>query len=456
MSSKKTEAPISKPVFFGMVAYTLLWAALLPFAIIYLFIRSIKDPRYRRFIPERFGFYKTSAEKTIWLHANSLGEVRSATSILQRLMENGETVVVTNMTPAGRSITQSLFADQIKAKQLLLVYVPIEFKWIYKRFFKTYNPEYGLVMEAEIWPKMIMSSKQAAVPLFLCNAQYSLQKKRKAKGRFLANICSKYAGIFAKSDLQAERFRNIGCTNICVCGETRFDQNVPEHLINASLALKTKAGFRDRPILTIASVDAGEEKYYTQLIDRLFEKAAANDNPLPLIIYVPRAKEQFEPSYNLFKVKYQTFKRTDILDEALNFNLDTGFQADIIIGNSFGEMFFYQHLASAVLVGGGFLAAGAHNIIEPIMMLKPVFVGPYTWSIEYPSQEAIAANILVKEETALVLAEKTYARLYLLKTQDNIEHRCREFLVQNSGASAKIIANTPGLLKTANAKLIKS
>ncbi len=161
MSATAIASSRSGSMWLKLAVYRLVWAILLPLIVFYLLLRSLKDKRYRYFIPERFGFYHISANATIWIHANSLGEVRSAAAFLKAYLDRGKTVVVTNMTPAGRAMTQTLFADQLATGQLMIVYVPFEFKWVYRRFFKAFSPEVGLVMEAEIWPQMIMSSKQA-------------------------------------------------------------------------------------------------------------------------------------------------------------------------------------------------------------------------------------------------------------------------------------------------------
>ena len=44
-----------------------------------------------------------------------------------------------------------------------------------------------------------------------------------------------------------------------------------------------------------------------------------------------------------------------------------------------------------VVTGGGFTPHGAHNIIEPLALKRPVIVGPEIHTIEYPAVEAIAA-----------------------------------------------------------------
>ena len=58
-----------------------------------------------------------------------------------------------------------------------------------------------------------------------------------------------------------------------------------------------------------------------------------------------------------------------------------------------GEMFFYLGLCDRAIVGGGFVSKGAHNIIEPLALRKPVIVGPHTWTITYPVVEAMAAGL---------------------------------------------------------------
>ena len=57
------------------------------------------------------------------------------------------------------------------------------------------------------------------------------------------------------------------------------------------------------------------------------------------------------------------------------------------------EMYFYLALADQVIVGGGYTPKGAHNIIEPLALQKPVIVGPHIWTIEFPATEAIAAGV---------------------------------------------------------------
>ena len=67
---------------------------------------------------------------------------------------------------------------------------------------------------------------------------------------------------------------------------------------------------------------------------------------------------------------------------------------DLLLGDSLGEMYFYLALSQVVVVGGSFVDSGAHNVIEPLALKKPVMVGPSIWGIEYPGVEALQAQVL--------------------------------------------------------------
>jgi 3-deoxy-D-manno-octulosonic-acid transferase len=67
-------------------------------------------------------------------------------------------------------------------------------------------------------------------------------------------------------------------------------------------------------------------------------------------------------------------------------------------------MHFYLALADQIVVGGGFVPQGSHNIIEPLSQRKPTLVGPNTWTIDFPAIEAIEAGV-VRQVSANELAD---------------------------------------------------
>jgi 3-deoxy-D-manno-octulosonic-acid transferase len=428
--------------------WSLLWHLGLPVVLAYLWHRGRKDALYRQHLAERFGRYRQRLSGPVWVHAVSLGEMRSAVPLIRALLDRGETVVTTHFTPAGRREAERVFAAEIAAGTLAAVWIPIETAWAYAGFFRRFRPRAGLVMEIEIWPRMIFAAKRADVPLFMCNAQYPTKSmQRDAIFKLRHDLMRNFYGAFVKSDLQARRFASVGVGNITVTGELRFDQPVPPQLVAAARTLRPAlAG--DRPVVTFASAVEGEDDLYLGAI------AAALSHPSrPFVVYVPRKPERFDVVAGLLAKRSLHFlRRSEALDATLaapslpsppgGREGGEGPPPDILLGDSLGEMYFYIALSDRVVTGGGFTPHGAHNIIEPLALRRPVIVGPEIHTIEYPAVEAIEAGVCLQVATADALA--TAITGWPGPDPAVIE----TFFVSHSGATQKTLAALDAQVKT--------
>ncbi len=395
----------------ALLLYAGLWFILLPVVIAYIYWRARRDPRYSEHLGERFGIYPATCRNSVWVHAVSLGEMRAAAPLIRALIDQGETVVTTHFTPAGREAAQKMFTAECETGQLVPVYVPLEFDWVYRRFFNAFSPKYGLVMEIEMWPRMIASAKRHSVPLFMCNGHYpekSFQRDKKRAG-LRGQLVTGFSGLLIKSAPDAERFKAFGARNVIVTGELRFDQIIPPNLtVAADALLRNQPGLKERTVVTIASAVEGEDALYIEAIHRIQENYAASNRPAPLFIYVPRAPERFADVGQLLEqAGLSVVSRSTTFDQNLapRGKADLA-QIDVLLGDSLGEMYFYLSLADFVVVGGGFIPTGAHNVIEPLALKKTVLVGPYIWTIEYPALEAIEAGVLTKVDSIKELANE--------------------------------------------------
>ncbi|MGO4908942.1 3-deoxy-D-manno-octulosonic acid transferase [Pseudorhodobacter sp. W20_MBD10_FR17] len=407
----------------ALACYGVLWLMAWPAVLAYLWRRGRKDPDYRSHIAERFGFYNTSQPDSVWVHAVSLGELRSAVPLINALLGQGERVVITHFTPAGRRESTRVFAAAIAAGQVSVVWVPFEIGLCFRSFFKAFKPKYGLVMEIEIWPRMIMACRAKGVPLFMCNAQYpSKSYARDTKTGLRAQIMQGFAGALVKSDLQATRFGSVGVKNIQVTGELRFDQPLPQAQIAAGRALKPM-----RDVVVIASAIEGEDAGYISVIKAV---QAVRDT---LFVYVPRRPERFEEvAEQLTAAGLRIARRSSTLGPDLSGRLPA--DIDVFYGDSLGEMYFYLAMGTRVVVGGGFNAKGAHNIIEPLALKKPVLVGPETFTIEYPFVEAEAAGVAKSVPDATALAAALIAR------DDPTPAQIDAFFAAHAGATQRTLA----------------
>jgi 3-deoxy-D-manno-octulosonic-acid transferase len=427
-----------------LLAWSALWTFGLPLVLGYLWKRGRKDPAYTAHLAERFGRYPVTMPGAVWVHAVSLGELRSAVPLIRALLDRGERVVTTHFTPAGRAEAERVFAADIAAGRLCAVWVPLETGWAYAGFFRAFRPAYGLVMEIEIWPRMVAASRAAGVALFMCNAQYPNRAlARDGKGlRLRQAVMRGFAGALVKSDLQARRFAAVGVQNIAVTGELRFDQPVPPALVAAGQAARQWIGAADRRVITIASAIEGEDATYLHAIRALHDQARSLGQPKPLIVYVPRRPERFNDVFQIIVNEgFNVLRRSQF---ATPFDPSI-WQApdqcpDVFFGDTLGEMYGYLAMADQVIVGGGFNPKGAHNISEALVLGKPVITGPHTHTIEYPFAEAAAAGVAVSVPDAAALAQT------LLANDQPRSEQIAAFVAAHSDATAKTLAAIPQLL----------
>lgn len=392
----------------ALCGYSALWHVLLPLILIYLWRRGRRDALYSAHLAERFGTHRVFPPGAIWVHAVSLGELRSAVPMIRALLDRGDRVVTTHFTPAGRREAERVFAADIAAGHMRVAWVPFELGFAFRRFFKTFTPKCGLVMEVEIWPRMIMAARGAGVPLYMCNAQYPSKSYTRdtQKTGLRAQVMRGFAGALVKSDLQAQRFASVGVPNIRVTGELRFDQPIPPHLLAAGEGARAWLDAQSRPVIAIASAVEGEDALYVTAILGLRAARLSHGLPRPLFIYVPRKPERFDEVADLLTNAGLAVGRRSALLDATFAPTGTAHQIDILVGDSLGEMYAYLAMADMVIVGGGFTPKGAHNIIEPLALRKPVLTGPQTWTIEFPFVEAEATGVArsVPDGAALLAA----------------------------------------------------
>lgn len=421
-----------------LIVYRLTWVILLPLVVVYLLRRGRRDPLYSQNMSERFAFYHRSLPQgAVWLHAVSLGETRSAAALIRLLLDRGDNVILTNFTPAGRREATRQFGPEIASGQMAVVWVPFDMMWTYRRFFRACQPRIGLTLEVEVWPAMIFAAKRAGVPLYMCNGQYASRPlARDSRGlRVRQRVIRGLSGAFVKSQLQAERFAQIGLQNVTVTGELRFDQPIPQDHIDSAQGVRKTLLTHWPEVIAIASGVEGEEDLYIQLIHEVRKNSVVANKPAPLFVYVPRAPERFNAvADKLAAAGLHTVLRSEQFNAELSSKASV-FSGDeaVLFGDSLGEMFFYLSLADRVIVGGGFTPRGAHNIIEPLALRKPVLTGPYVWTIEYPFVEAEAAEIALIAEDSQQLAE------ILAKPIPDTKSRIDAFLREHSGASQQTL-----------------
>ena len=101
--------------------------------------RALRHNRYRQGWAQRFGkiIRKNPAQKCIWIHAVSVGEVNAAKTVVAELDKKfpGFEIVISTTTDTGFARASNLFS-----KEHLVFYFPFDFSWVMRRAFSSLNP----------------------------------------------------------------------------------------------------------------------------------------------------------------------------------------------------------------------------------------------------------------------------------------------------------------------------
>ncbi len=353
---------------------------LLPYAIVSLLWRGFRYPPYFHRWPERFGFVpRPEGERVIWVHAVSVGEVRSAAALILELDERypEHRILVTTMTPTGSEQVEELFGERVSHS-----YVPFDFPDAVHRFLNRVRPELAIIAETEFWPNIFAALKRRGIPLFLINVRISQAalhgylRVPNAVRRMFANADL----ICPQTELDAERLRTLGAepARIHVTGNLKFDVEVPGSLLQEGAAVRSLWG-RDRPVWIAASTHAGEETQVLEAFERLRET-----HPKLLLALVPRHPERFQAVARLCERRGYA-----IALRSLDYG-ELGEDIDIVVGDTMGELQRLYAASDLAFVGGSLVPHGGQNVLEACAVSVPVIFGPHMFHFEEISALALA------------------------------------------------------------------
>ncbi len=408
--------------------YSVLWCLGMPLVLARLWWRGRKEPGYREHWGERLGFYgpQRAAPLTLWVHAVSVGETRAAEPLVDALLATwpDSRIILTHMTPTGRATGKALFARH--AARLQQSYLPYDLAPLVRRFIRHFEPRICILMETEVWPNLIAACAPT-VPVALVNARLSERSLRRG-GRFgslLADAARGITLVAAQTEADAARIRSMGAPRVEVTGSIKFDVVVPVAALDTGAWLRTRTG--SRPVLLCASTRDGEEAL---ILAAWAKRPASMGNTLLAI--VPRHPQRFDEVAALVDSHGLSLQRRSQLGEET-------VTAQVLLGDSMGEMFAYYAACDLAFIGGSLLPLGGQNLIEACALGKPVLIGPHTFNFDLISDEAVAAGGALRVETAEKLLEQTAFLLADGQERAAMGTRAYAFAEQHRGATLRTV-----------------
>ena len=389
--------------------------------------RAVAEPGYAVAVPERFGYYtpadlgRDGQGQWVWIHSVSLGETRAAAILIKALRERMPQMrlLLTHSTATGREEGAKLLRTGD-----VQVWLPWDTLRATRSFIAQFRPAVGVLMETEIWPNLIAGCANAGIPLTLANAR--LNEKSEA-GALKMGLISRptygaLAAVWAQTEDDAKRLRNVGAQVSAVLGNLKFDVQ-PDEVQLARAANWRKA--LAKPVILFASSREGEEAL---LLQQLQQNQAALQAAQWLI--VPRHPQRFDEVAKLISDTGFALSRRSQWGDALPAD-----EQSIWLGDSLGEMPLYYGLASVALMGGSFEPLGGQNLIESLACGTPVVLGPHTFNFSQASEMAVQAGAALRSTDMAAGVEDALALVADAQQLQTMQEKARSFTQQHRGAA---------------------
>ncbi|MBB5342571.1 3-deoxy-D-manno-octulosonic acid transferase [Tunturibacter empetritectus] len=423
-----------------MVVYSALLVAVLVVGAPYWLVRMATSGRYRAGLRGRLGLVPKSLQtvvagrSVIWVHAVSVGEVMAATRLIRELNVRlpGSLVAVSTTTETGQRLAKERLPDSP------VFYLPLDLKFPVRRYLRVLRPQMLVLMESELWPRLIAECSKDGTPVVVVNARISdrsfprYMRLRRLWRPFLEMITL----FLAQSAETADRLIKIGApeTRVRVTGNLKYDVQTRADNDMTRRITSTLSGTR---LIVAGSTLADEEE--TLLAAWSAIRQAVPDAAL---LIAPRHTDRFDEVLQLIRKNGSPFVQCSELMQ----NAEPIAGGTILFLDTIGDLASVYALASVAFVGGSLVPKGGHNPLEPAQFGVPIVMGPSFENfreIVETMQEANAIRIVAREKLTETLIE-------MLREKDDshaLGERARVVFQSQSGSTVQTAQAIVALLE---------
>ncbi len=414
--------------------------------------RMLTTKRYREGLAQRISIIsptlkiavleaRAQARRTIWLHAVSVGEALAAERLIQDLQTAlpNHLILISTTTATGQNLARQHFPPAH------VFYLPLDFATPVRRYLNLLQPDLLILMESELWPRLLTECNRRHIPVAVANARISDRSfPRYMTLRALWRpILAKVSLFLAQSEETAARLRQIGAptTRIQTPGNLKYNLTPPIPT-KVSELIRTAAGSRE--IIVAGSTLSGstftEEDLVLRAMDNIWQLW-----PNVLLILAPRHPDRFGYAYSL-ALEHGVTSATELL--AGKSVPDKPRQT--ILLDTLGDLASVYALAKVAFIGGSLVPRGGHNPLEAARFGVPVIMGPSFENfreIVEAMEDADAIRIVASDDPASALSDAIF-HLFMDQSQGR---RGKAFFDAQTGATTRTIAALLPLLQKVEA-----
>ncbi len=364
-------------------SYAMLILAAAPF----LVWRAVRQGKYRQgWAAKLLGRlpHCDEEQRTVWIHAVSVGEVLQLRTIVPRLREQRPDcdLLITTTTSTGYAVARETFPN------CRVSYFPLDFTWAVRAALARIRPVLVVLVELELWPNFIRETGAAGVPLVLINGRMSDRSYRGYRRLrwCMRPLLARFAVIAVQTEEYAERLLELGAPpqRLTVSGSIKFDGVQTDRDNARTKLLRTAFGIgEDERVFIAGSTHEPEEQI---ALDAYLVLRKEFDD-LRLVL-VPRHAERFEEVAAMVAARGiglvrrsermgEQEGREDLAPGVQPVGLECG-ERPVCLLDTLGELSACWGLADVAFVGGSLTSRGGQNMIEPAGYGAAVVVGPDT------------------------------------------------------------------------------
>ena len=370
----------------------------------------------------------------VWIHACSVGEIRTATPLLKALRATHPdfAFLITVSTRSGWELAHATFTD------VPIAWFPFDVPAVVRRFVAQVRPRCLILIETEIWPNLLRELSRRGIPAMLVNGR--LSDKHMPRYRLLRNLFSPAFSSLALAAMQSEEYAQraiaLGARSdqTTVMGNIKFDGAVGEVSEATRTALRDACGLTG-DVLIVGSTRPGDEA----LIARLWKGLSRDYPTLRLVIAIRHAARLSEA--------LACFDEPVMLRSAIVAGKSVA-GARILFVDTLGELTNFYACAQIAIVGGSFFpGVNGHNPIEPAALGVPTIFGPYMRNFADAADALVrgGGSIQVPDSTALDAAIR--ALLDDASRRQTLGMRGQTIVRAEQGAVSRAVASIDAVLE---------
>lgn len=390
-------------------------------------------PGYKATFGERFGGFSRERKRRwrgeaggVWFHAVSVGETVIACSLIEKLLKVRPNlrVILSTTTTTGQELARKKAPEGVR-----VIFAPIDFIWVVRRFFRLLKVEKLVIFETEIWPNLLCAARKRGVKTLLVNARLSDHSSRGYRrfGFFFAPLLAKFDLIAAQSEKDAERFRSVSpAARVVNAGNLKFDQQIPPDLPPVDFSAYFGGG--SHRVIIAASTHPNEEA----LVVAAFKSLAATRPDLRLVI-APRHAERAGEVAAVLRAENVSFAQRSRETSAATPVL-------AVLADTTGELVNLMKGSDLVIMGKSLAGQDeGHNLIEPALLAKPIVTGSVLRNFRFILQVLKDARAVATVERDRDLAPTLAGLLDFPEEAAAMGARAAAAIMAHSGAAKRVV-----------------